>query len=203
METKKFAVIGHPIGHTMSPFIHTRLFELQGVKAEYTKLDIAPENLEYEFKNTLSKLDGFNITIPHKQAVIPFLDEIDAKALCDEIRKTVAGCDVSFCLIDELSGDIDVLINATPIGMFPKIENQPVSDSVINRCANVFDAVYNPLEKMLVKKARANGATAESGMAMLVWQAVVSHEHWDGSVYDKGDIAQLCIDSAKELEKNF
>lgn len=80
METKKFAVIGHPIGHTMSPFIHTRLFELQGVKAEYTKLDIAPENLEYEFKNTLSKLDGFNITIPHKQAVIPFLDEIDAKA---------------------------------------------------------------------------------------------------------------------------
>lgn len=230
METKKFAVIGHPIGHTMSPFIHTRLFELQGVKAEYTKLDIAPENLEYEFKNTLSKLDGFNITIPHKQAVIPFLDEIDAKAemygsvntvsnkngiskgyttdpdgflkaldaagimlngriviigcggvartmayevvlkkqpllfavrkedlkiaeaLCDEIRKTVAGCDVSFCLIDELSGDIDVLINATPIGMFPKIENQPVSDSVINRCANVFDAVYNPLETMLVKR---------------------------------------------------
>ena len=51
--------------------------------------------------------------------------------------------------------------------------------------------------------ARANGATAESGMAMLVWQAVVSHEHWDGSVYDKGDIAQLCIDSAKELKKNF
>ena len=45
METKKFAVIGHPIGHTMSPFIHTRLFELQGVKAEYTKLDIAPEKL--------------------------------------------------------------------------------------------------------------------------------------------------------------
>lgn len=126
-----------------------------------------------------------------------------AEALCDEIRKTVAGCDVSFCLIDELSGDIDVLINATPIGMFPKIENQPVSDSVINRCTNVFDAVYNPLETMLVKKARANGATAESGMAMLVWQAVVSHEHWDGSVYDKGDIAQLCIDSAKELEKNF
>lgn len=75
-----------------------------------------------------------------------------AEALCDEIRKTVAGCDVSFCLIDELSGDIDVLINATPIGMFPKIENQPVSDSVINRCANVFDAVYNPLETMLVKR---------------------------------------------------
>ena len=97
-----------------------------------------------------------------------------------------------------------MLINATPIGMFPKIENQPVSDSVINCCANVFDAVYNPLETMLVKKGKGKRCEqAESGMAMLVWQAVVSHEHWDGSVYDKGDIAQLCIDSAKELKKNF
>ena len=251
METKKFAVIGHPIGHTMSPFIHTRLFELQGVKAEYTKLDIAPENLEYEFKNTLSRLDGFNITIPHKQAVIPFLDEIDAKAEMYGSVNTVSnknGISKGYTTDPDgflkaldaagimLNGRIviigcggvartmayEVVLKKQPLlfavrkgdlkiaealcdgsGMFPKIENQPVSDSVINRCTNVFDAVYNPLETMLVKKARANGATAESGMAMLVWQAVVSHEHWDGSVYDKGDIAQLCIDSAKELEKNF
>ena len=80
MSIKKFAVIGHPIGHTMSPFIHTRLFELSGVDAEYTKLDIAPENLEYEYKNTLSKLDGYNITIPHKQNIIPLINEIDSKA---------------------------------------------------------------------------------------------------------------------------
>ena len=35
---------------------------------------------------------------------------------------------------------------------------------------------------------------------MLVWQAVVAHEKWDGSVYDKDDIAKLCIDSAEELK---
>lgn len=57
MSTKKFAVIGHPIGHTMSPFIHKRLFELAGIEAEYTKLDISPDNLAEEYKNTLSKLD--------------------------------------------------------------------------------------------------------------------------------------------------
>lgn len=278
MSTKKFAVIGHPIGHTMSPFIHNRLFELSGIEAEYTKLDIAPENLADEYKNVLSKLDGYNITIPHKQNIIPLIDEIDekakmygsvntvaningvakgyttdpdgflkaldaagivldgrvvilgcggvartmayevvlkglpllfavrkedveiAKALCGEIENTVKGAKVSFCLIDELSGDIDVLVNATPLGMFPKVDVQPVSDSVINRCASVFDAVYNPLETVLIQKALANGAKAVGGMSMLVWQAVVAHEKWDGSVYNKDDIAKLCIDSAEELK---
>lgn len=278
MSTKKFAVIGHPIGHTMSPFIHNRLFKLSGIEAEYTKLDIAPENLADEYKNVLSKLDGYNITIPHKQNIIPLIDEIDekakmygsvntvanidgvakgyttdpdgflkaldaagialdgrvvilgcggvartmayevvlkglpllfavrkedveiAKSLCSEIENTVKGAKVSFCLIDELEGDIDVLVNATPLGMFPKVDIQPVSDSVINRCASVFDAVYNPLETVLIKKALANGAKAVGGMSMLVWQAVVAHEKWDGSVYDKDDIAKLCIDSAEELK---
>ena len=278
MSIKKFAVIGHPIGHTMSPFIHKRLFAISGVDAEYTIIDIAPEKLAEEYKNTLVKLDGYNITIPHKQNIIPLIDETDEKAkmygsvntvankngiakgyttdpdgflkaleasnitldgrvvilgcggvartmayevvlkkipllfavrkedvkiaeyLCNEIRNTVSGAEVSFCLIEELSGDIDVLVNATPLGMYPQIENQPVSDNIINRCANVFDAVYNPLETVLIKKAKANGANAVGGMSMLVWQAVVSHEKWDGSVYDNDDIAKLCIDAADELK---
>ncbi|MGN0501945.1 MAG: shikimate dehydrogenase [Ruminococcus sp.] len=278
MSIKKFAVIGHPIGHTMSPFIHNRLFKLSGIEAEYTKLDIAPENLADEYNKVLSKLDGYNITIPHKQNIIPLIDEIDekakmygsvntvanidgvakgyttdpdgflkalaaagivldgrvvilgcggvartmayevvlkglpllfavrkedveiAKSLCREIQNTVKEAKVSFSLINELSGDIDVLVNATPLGMFPKVDVQPVSDSVINRCASVFDAVYNPLETVLIQKALANGAKAVGGMSMLVWQAVVAHEKWDGSVYDKDDIAKLCIDSAEELK---
>lgn len=279
MSVKKFAVIGHPIGHTMSPFIHTRLFALSGIEAEYTKLDIAPENLSAEYKTTLSKLDGYNITIPHKQNIIPLIDEIDDKAkmygsvntvankngiakgyttdpdgflkaldaagiklqgrvvivgcggvartmayevvlknlpllfavraedeeiakyLCKEITDTIKTAQVSYCLIPELSGNIDVLVNATPLGMFPNVENQPVSDAIINSCASVFDAVYNPLETVLIKKAKANGAAAVGGMSMLVWQAVVSHEHWDGSTYDVADINKLCIDASEELLK--
>lgn len=279
MSTKKYAVIGHPIGHTMSPFIHTRLFQLAGVDAVYTKLDVAVESLGYEYDHILAKLSGYNVTIPHKQSIIRYLDEIDekakmygsvntvdnrdytakgyttdpngflkaldaakivlggrvvilgcggvartmayevvlknipmlfavrkedveiAKALCEEIKSTVIGSEVSYCLIDELDGDIDVLINATPVGMFPKIENQPIPDSLIARCANVFDAIYNPLETQLVSKAKANGANAVGGMSMLVWQAVVSHEIWDGSVYGIEDIEKLCADAAKELMK--
>ena len=93
MSTKKFAVIGHPIGHTMSPFIHTRLFALSGIDAEYTKLDIAPENLAQEYQKTLLKLDGYNITIPHKQNIIPLIDEIDSKAKMYGSVNTVANRD--------------------------------------------------------------------------------------------------------------
>lgn len=277
MSTKKFAVIGHPIGHTMSPFIHTRLFALSGIDAEYTKLDIAPENLAQEYQKTLLKLDGYNITIPHKQNIIPLIDEIDSKAkmygsvntianrdgiakgyttdpdgflkaldasgivlsgrvvilgcggvartmayevalknlpvlfavriedvkiaesLCEEIKNTISGAKADYCTIPQLEGDIDVLVNATPIGMFPRVDAQPVSDEIINKSANVFDAVYNPLETVLIKKAKANGANAVGGMSMLVWQAVVSHEHWDGSTYAVDDINKLCLDSANEL----
>ena len=80
MSVKKYAVIGHPIGHTMSPFIHKRLFELAKIDAEYATLDISPEMLSKEYDRVLSKLDGYNITIPHKQNIIPLIDEIDDKA---------------------------------------------------------------------------------------------------------------------------
>ena len=76
---KQFAVIGHPIGHTMSPFIHSRLFELAGIEADYQVMDVAPENLEQVIPS-LKELDGFNITIPHKQTIIPYLDELDRVA---------------------------------------------------------------------------------------------------------------------------
>ncbi len=275
--SKKYAVIGHPIGHTMSPFIHKRLFELSGVDAEYTVVDIEPENFERDYYNILKKLDGYNITIPHKQRVIPFLDKIDgkaemygsvntvanidgvskgyttdpdgflkalgyasiplsgnvvilgcggvartmayeallknaalkfavreksigkAKALIDEIKTKLNNPDVSYCLIDELSEDITTLINATPVGMSPNTDYMPVSEAVIKRCENVYDAIYNPLDTKLIKTARKNGANAESGMSMLVWQAVVAHYHWDKSDYDVKDIEKLCEDAAKEL----
>ena len=62
MNTKHYAVIGHPIGHTMSPFIHKRLFELSGIDADYGIIDIAPENLATVYAEKLKKLDGYNIT---------------------------------------------------------------------------------------------------------------------------------------------
>ncbi len=77
---KRYAVIGHPLGHTMSPFIHNRLFKLGGMDATYEAIPTPPENLS-ETVNLLKKYDGFNITIPHKTAILPFLSQVtdDAK----------------------------------------------------------------------------------------------------------------------------
>ena len=77
MQLRRFAVIGHPIGHTMSPFIHDRLFSLTGHKPEYSVLDIPSLT---QALPALRTLDGFNITIPHKSDIIPLLDGIDEKA---------------------------------------------------------------------------------------------------------------------------
>ena len=276
---KHYAVIGHPIGHTMSPFIHKRLFDLAGIDAEYTKLDIAPENLGEEYERTLKQLDGYNITISHKQNIIPLIDSLDDKAnmygsvntvmntdgkakgyttdpdgfmkaieaagialdgrimilgcggvartmayeialrhkpfefavrredvgkaglLCLDITRKLPETEVSFGLIDQIIGSVDVLINATPVGMYPNSDAQPIHNCAIGRCGAVFDAIYNPLETALVKRARANGAKAEGGMSMLVWQAVVAHQIWDGSVYDQKDIDRLVLDCAEEMKR--
>ncbi len=78
---QRFAVIGHPIKHTMSPFIHKRLFELSGIEVEYLTLDIDPCDLEFEAtEGVLKSLNGFNVTIPHKEKIIPFIDIVDPSA---------------------------------------------------------------------------------------------------------------------------
>lgn len=279
MSTRKFAVIGHPIGHTMSPFIHKRLFELAKADGEYSVIDISPEELSSKI-SVLSELAGYNITIPHKTNIIPLLDKLDKKAelygsvntvkngeiregfttdpdgflkalqsnnielknnvlilgtggvartfafeaalagcnttiavrpddlsavatLAGELNNKIRSASVSTCLLDRVKGDFDLLVNATPIGMYPNVDAMVVSPELVKHCKYVFDAVYNPLETLLIKTAKANGSKAVGGMSMLVWQAVVSHEIWDGSVYNTDDINQLIEDSAKELKKKF
>lgn len=60
MDLTSFAVIGHPIGHTMSPFIHRRLFALSGLSPAYTVLDVP--SIEAQLP-ALRALSGFNVTI--------------------------------------------------------------------------------------------------------------------------------------------
>ncbi len=282
MPERMFAVIGHPIGHTMSPFIHKRLFQLAGKQGDYKIIDVAHEELEVKIK-MLDELDGYNITIPNKQAIIPFLDKLDKKAemygsvntvkngkmregfttdpdgflkalesenmplkgnvvivgcggvartfayeaalaescitlavrkedelmaasLAKEVCGRVKNTKIKTCLISDLERNNtvnDLLVNATPVGMYPRVGALPVSDSVISRSACVFDAVYNPLKTKLIEKALANGSKAAGGMSMLVWQAAVAHQIWDGTLYSKDDINQLIEDSAKEMTRMF
>ena len=79
IDTEKYVLIGHPLGHSMSPFIHEKLFEIAGRRAEYICMDIAPEELAGK-SGDLKKLSGYNITIPHKTEIIQYLDELDETA---------------------------------------------------------------------------------------------------------------------------
>ncbi len=79
--TDRYAVIGHPIAHSKSPIIHRLFAEQTGQDIEYEALDIAPEELGERIRAFLdSGGRGLNVTVPHKQDVLPLLDELTDRA---------------------------------------------------------------------------------------------------------------------------
>lgn len=276
---KKYALIGHPLGHSMSPFIHKRLFEEAGRQAEYSLEDIASEDLKEKLPELLKNVTGLNVTIPHKVSVIEFADKLDESALrynsvncisskngvlmgyntdCDGFLRSVPentlggkvlllgcggvgrmmaieaarhGADITLAIIpeaqnmadclkkeigerypqipvkivmmNEISGKFDLLVNATPVGMYPKSDVCPVSEEVIENCGAVFDAIYNPTETRLVTIAKNKGIKAVGGMSMLVLQAVVAHEIWDGDSYTKEQIDKIIHEAVEIVNKDF
>ena len=72
----KFAVIGDPTRQSVSDFMHGWIYEQLGLDGEYKKIKVPAEGLErWVGLPTAKKLDGFNVTIPHKSTIIPYLDE--------------------------------------------------------------------------------------------------------------------------------
>lgn len=272
---KHYGLLGFPLRHTMSPPIHQRLFELEGVSDfDYTLKEYSPEELSEKISDVLA-LDGFNITIPHKVEIIKYIDELADSAKrynsvncvvkkdgryigyntdCDGFLRSIeaaggkldgtvlqCGCggvgrmiaiecvrhgakltvsvpegfedtvepvreyarangfsdDIKVVHPNEIEGKFDTLINASPVGMFPKVENCPVTEDIIANCGFVFDVIYNPERTKLMQTAEKHGIKTCGGMAMLVWQAVVAHEIWSGANYSDSDIAKLISDMHK------
>ena len=74
----KYALIGYPLGHTFSPIIHNVAFKHYGINAEYGILEIEESLFENRINTIKNEAwSGFNVTIPYKQRIIPFLDELD------------------------------------------------------------------------------------------------------------------------------
>ena len=258
-ETARFAVLGQSLPHTWSPYIHNSLFDAAGLDAVYLPVTVPPERLGSVTDVFRSCFSGFNVTIPYKEKILPFLDDVDEAArVCGavntvEIRNgrmighitdglgmlraieergvethqadvlilggggaaRVAGYAflsrggrVTFAVRDAQKGDAlahalaktqqdglhrlsvrpladcaeahDILINCTPVGMYPHVDACPVSADVIARCRAVFDAVYNPRETRLLALAKQNGLPAIEGLGMLFYQAVEAQKFWFG-----------------------
>ena len=79
---KLFGLLGHPVGHSMSPIMHNDQFSFLGLDCYYHAFDVHPDELENAVKGIRALgLSGFNVTIPHKVEIMKYLDEVDEEAL--------------------------------------------------------------------------------------------------------------------------
>ena len=89
-KTKVLALIGQPVGHSLSPRMHNASFEADGLDFVYVCLDVDPGDLHAAVRGTAAlKLRGFNITMPHKRAMVSLVDELDEGARVSGAVNTV------------------------------------------------------------------------------------------------------------------
>ncbi|MGI2326520.1 shikimate dehydrogenase [Planococcus sp. YIM B11945] len=87
---KWYAVMGDPIAHSLSPFMHETWFREHGLDAAYIPLHVEPQKLGQAFEGLkILGVSGFNVTLPHKQAILPLLDTIDETAKAMNAVNTV------------------------------------------------------------------------------------------------------------------
>ena len=77
---KIYGIIGYPLGHSCSPSWFNKRFREEGIDAEYLPFEIEDIGRVRDLLVTYPDLQGFNVTIPHKQNILPFLDEISEEA---------------------------------------------------------------------------------------------------------------------------
>lgn len=244
---RRYGLIGFPLGHSFSQKYFTQKFEADGTDARY---DLFPLESISELPKLLGDIDnfmGFNVTIPYKQDVMQFLDDIDeqareigavnvvkisyaggkrtlkgfnsdaygftesirpmlgashkkalvlgsggaSKAVVYSLRKlgvepvivsrhAAEGVLTYADLSSEVMSEYTVIVNASPVGMAPKVDACP---SIPYECltpAHVcFDLVYNPEETLFLKKAKAQGAAVKNGLEMLHLQAEGAWLYWN------------------------
>ncbi|MBD3675280.1 MAG: shikimate dehydrogenase [Planctomycetaceae bacterium] len=259
-QTQVFAVLGDPIGHSLSPLLHNKAFEHHNVDAVYLPIRIPRDS----FRESLEDLDwlgirGYSVTIPHKKAAYEFADEpdgsvekigaantlfktadglwhatnTDSKAAIDSLKAALpegvslrgkntivlgaggAARAIVYGLLEEgafvtianrtnskaetLAGELgcqfvrwehrgkdyrDILVNCTPVGMYPDMDETPFPQNWMSENILVFDTVYNPENTLLIKQARERGCRTVSGIEMFARQAAEQFEKFTGIAPD-------------------
>ncbi|MCR5624222.1 MAG: shikimate dehydrogenase [Lachnospiraceae bacterium] len=105
------------------------------------------------------------------KAVVAVLRKHNAsEVIIVDIRKTETSITYEECF--EKHTDAEVIVNCSPVGMYPKVDNSPVDLTRFPKCTAVFDVIYNPLETRLTAQAKELGMVGVTGLEMLVAQAV-------------------------------
>ena len=267
-----FGLLGERLGHSLSPEIHKSILNKSKIEGAYKLFEIPKDNLE-DFVNSIKllKIKGFNITIPYKEKIVPYLDEISDEAKRIGAINTVVlrenklygyntdyfGIDImlrkkeinvedknivilgsggaskamltyaldnnvnkvylvsrnpriinlsiyddrvsliDYTELEKLKGDI--IINTTPVGMYPNKDISPISREVIKKYDILVDLIYNPTETMFLQMGKEQGKTVVGGLSMLIGQAVKAQE-----IYNNINIEDRVIDEIyEEISREF
>jgi len=116
-----------------------------------------------------------------KSLTITDIIEEKAKALAEYLGSPCRFVKIESADLQKSIEEADLLVNTTPIGMAPKINNCPLSENTkLNKKTLVYDLVYNPSETKLLKTAKAAGCKTCSGLGMLVRQAALAFSIFTG-----------------------
>lgn len=131
------------------------------------------------------------------KAVVKLLEDKLAKEIIlvsrDKGNKGSIGTDHKVISYEELAArsEIELLINTTPVGMYPDVLASPVSRDIVKKAKVVIDIIYNPDETTLIKYAREEGIAGANGLYMLVGQAVAAQEIWNNCKYDSNLVDRI------------
>lgn len=143
-------------------------------------------------------IQGGKLTIAVRNTDLHLFDNIKNEVLSQNKNASINSVD-----INKICGNYDILINATPVGMYPNNNNCPISEDVIKTCKYIFDCIYNPVETNLIKLAKKNNINVLGGMPMFVYQAVKSHEIWFNLKFNDKNIENLISDMDNFVKENF
>lgn len=245
-------LLGRKLGHSYSPQIHAHLGSYS-----YDLFEKEPEEVENFLRS--GDFNAINVTIPYKQTVMPYCDELSetarrigavntlvrrpdgslighntdyfgflstvkrtglipagkkaliigsggaskpAIAVLEELGANVVVITHKENTPDNLSkhSDAALLINATPVGMYPNTGVSPVELSLFPRLEGVIDMIYNPARTKLLLDAQARGLVAENGLWMLVAQAKEAAEWFTGQPISDNVIASIHRQLQRQME---
>lgn len=120
------------------------------------------------------------------------------------------GCEVTFVSrtgetnyqnLVEQAGDAALVVNTTPVGMYPNCPDSPLANGTLEKLGElkaVLDVVYNPLRTGICQQAECLGIPSESGLAMLVWQALFASQLFQGKELGHGMVTQIMGDIGRQ-----
>ena len=156
MKKFSFGIIGKPLSHSLSPLLHNFWFKKYNVSANYSLLEITPDEIEKTIKRIKKKeLQGINVTVPYKQAVIPFLD-----LLVGDAKETLSVNTIMLNEEGKIVGD-NTDVYGFEQGFISKLKNQKLEQSkvLILGAGGVTSSVIYALSKKRIKQIFVSNRT--------------------------------------------